>query len=271
MDEKCKCESGAPKWMTTFADLMGLLLVLFVLLLTFATLDVIKFKAVAGSMKKALGTARESKLTGVIEIDGSIVFDKSSATTPEITEPSPPAPPSDAAPSPESDVPFRIDPQDKPEDPLLAEIESAIAQELGGQGVDVERTGDEVIVSFPDKLAFGSGSANLSLGITPALKRIADIVAKHQGEVIVSGHTDDIPISSGRFSSNWELSASRATSVVHQLLENKELNADRVTVQGFGASRPLVANSNPENRAKNRRVEISILSPKGEKIDFQLQ
>ena len=92
------------------------------------------------------------------------------------------------------------------------------------------------------------------------LGQMIPILQRTSGDVLVAGHTDDVPITGGQYGSNWGLSAARSTSVVHELLKSGDIPPERVTVQGFGESRPLVANDTPENRAKNRRVEISILT-----------
>ena len=90
---------------------------------------------------------------------------------------------------------------------------------------------------------------------------LSDVIKKSKGDVIVAGHTDNIPLGRRWFliGSNWELSAARATSVVHHFLNYTDIPPDRMAVQGYGDSRPLVPNDSPENRAKNRRVEITLV------------
>ena len=276
MPKEKPCPAGAPMWMVTFADLMALLLTLFVLLLTFANMDVVKFKKIAGSMKDALGVQKIEQLSGMIEIDGNLIAKHASNVeiTQEVSQeqptstldnetPAPPPPPTER----QSDIPFRIDKPPAIEDRLMKALEQTVSEQLGGTGVHVQRNGDEVIIRFPSQVTFRSGSDQLSMAIDPALLKIGDILAQYPGSVTVSGHTDDVPLSGGgRFASNWGLSAGRATSVAERLLEKTPIDPKRVSISGFADTRPLVANDSAEHRAINRRVEITIQAPVGADI-----
>lgn len=92
----------------------------------------------------------------------------------------------------------------------------------------------------------------------PAIDRIVEILARAEGGILVSGHTDNQPIFTSQFRSNWDLSTERAVSVVHRLLKDKKIDPKRITAMGFGDSRPLKSNDTPEGRSVNRRVEIAI-------------
>ena len=263
-----KAAGGAPAWMATFADLMSLLLTLFVLLLTFAEMDVVKYKAIAGSMSNALGTARKDKLAGIVEIDGSLrrkvaknvdlskreeeVLEGSdvqsvSVDLPELSE-------KELAKAME-----KIEVRKAEE--LKKVLSDAIQGEMQKSGVSVERNGSNVIIRFPSSIAFSSGSNGLNTDFSDLIDKLAPILIKTPGEIVVSGHTDNVPLRGGKFESNWDLSAARATSVVHDLLFDHHLDPTRMTVQGFGDSRPIASNDTVEGRAANRRVEITIVSP----------
>jgi len=256
---------GAPAWMATFADLMSLLLTLFVLLLTFAEMDVVKYKAIAGSVKDAFGVSRKDKLSGVVEIDGSILRKSArdvdiSNREEELTE----------VPTASIEIPEISEEElaeraqkareDRAEE-LKQQLTTTMKNEIEVGGISVERTGDEVVIRFPSEIAFPSGSSSLNTEFERMLDRVAPILEKTPGELIVSGHTDDLPVRGGTFQSNWDLSASRATAVVHRFLFEHLIDPKRITVQGFGDSRPIASNDTPEGRRKNRRVEISIVSP----------
>ena len=101
----------------------------------------------------------------------------------------------------------------------------------------------------------------------PVLQRIADSLVTTPGDVVVSGHTDDVPISTRRFRSNWELSSARAVTVLHALLGNPNLEPHRVMVEGRAETLPLVPNDSPDNRARNRRVEIMVERDWREELD----
>ena len=93
----------------------------------------------------------------------------------------------------------------------------------------------------------------------PVLARIGAVLAQTEGQIIIAGHTDDIPINTARFRSNWELSASRAVSVVDHLGRITEIPMQRFLIEGYAETRPLVPNEDAETRARNRRVEIVIV------------
>jgi len=260
-EEEKKCPpAGAPKWMATFADLMSLLLVLFVLLLTFSEMNVIKYKQMAGAMRNAFGIAKEDRLTGVIEIDGQL--ERKAARNISPTKTPVPTVSMDIPDTTDQEV-FEIDPAETPEeqaDDVENEVAKIIAEQAAEKGVEVEKDGNEVKIRFPSEIAFGSGSANVGADFADLLDKLSDVIKKANGDVLVAGHTDNIPLGAGGpYRSNWELSAARATSVVHHFLNYTDIAADRLAVQGYGDSRPLVPNDSPENRARNRRVEITLV------------
>jgi chemotaxis protein MotB len=88
------------------------------------------------------------------------------------------------------------------------------------------------------------------------MDRISAVLAAKPGRILVAGHTDDVPISTGRFRSNWELSSARAVTVLHSMLRNNDIDEERIVVQGFADTQPLVDNDSPQHRAMNRRVEL---------------
>ncbi|MCW8920387.1 MAG: OmpA family protein, partial [Sedimenticola sp.] len=109
-----------------------------------------------------------------------------------------------------------------------------------------------------EKGSFPSGSAQLNDDFYGVMVRLSEAVAKTPGKVVVAGHTDDVPIATRRFRSNWELSSARAVTVVHALLDDPNVDPKRVTVEGHADSQPLLPNDSKENRAINRRVELII-------------
>jgi chemotaxis protein MotB len=243
---KKKPPAGAPLWMTTFADLMSLLLVLFVLMLTFAKMDVEKYQQLAGSMKNAFGVQHLKKMAGIIEEDGGPMGVTTKSKVPKAV------------------VELQIDdvvgedesPEEEPEDTLLKSVTEAIAEQISQSLADVEEREGEVIVRFPGKFAFPSGAETLTSEFLIALNNLAAVIKKSEGDIIIAGHTDDRPIKTARFRSNWDLSAARAISVVHYLLEFTDVDQRRLSAMGFADSRPLAPNDSIENRALNRRVEV---------------
>ncbi len=232
-----KALTGAPRWMVTFADLMALLFALFVLLLSFADFDPTKFKQNAGSLAKAFNVGDLVVHTG---IDPRTTFPQPDQPEPTLSE---------------STSTYLVSVQRQK---LLSELNSVMLAEIERGMVELESRENAVIVRFPDKAAFSSGSVRMAPSILPTLNKVGDIIAQLTGKIEVAGHTDNTPISTSQFDSNWELSAGRAAAVVRHLLVKKRIQPGRVTVQGFADTKPLADNNTRANRAKNRRVEISI-------------
>ena len=257
-DEPQKKErAGVPAWVMTFADLMTLLMCFFVLLLSFAEMDILKFKQVAGSMREAFGVQRE------IESDQSESLEEFlDGQTSEV-------PLHEKVGELDSMDPKSLDPQAM--EKLLEEIQAEqtkaeasklaalLSEEIAAGAIELESTTDSIIIRINEKASFPSGRAKLRAGFTEVLDKIHLALAEVEGTVTVAGHTDDRPINTKRFRSNWELSAGRAVSVVHALLRSNLLDSRRFLIEGHGASRPLVDNDTPENRARNRRVEITLI------------
>ncbi len=262
-----KCPAGAPLWMVTFADLMSLLLTLFVLLLTFAEMEVIRYKAVAGAIRNAFGIQQEDQLAGVIEIEGAKRRRYAKDVDPtreKHTEPEVRIDLTEAYARHKK----RVEEQREQArmEALTAAIRQTIEKELAGTGTSVELSPNGVLVRFPNEIAFPSGSGNLTDRFRETLDRLADILVRTEGQIVVSGHTDNVPLAGGGvYRTNWDLSAARAASVVHYYLEDPRFPVDRFTIQGFGESRPIAGNDTPEGRAKNRRVELLIVSKKGDR------
>ena len=138
-------------------------------------------------------------------------------------------------------------------------LAALLSEEIADGSVELESTTDKIIIRINEKASFPSGRATLRAGFVEVLDKIHVALAEVEGTVTVAGHTDDRPINTKRFRSNWELSAGRAVSVVHALLRPGLLDSRRFLIEGHGDSHPLVANDTAENRARNRRVELVIV------------
>jgi len=132
--------------------------------------------------------------------------------------------------------------------------------------LSVEVKNGKVYVSMTDKLLFSSGSATVQDKGVEALKVLADVMNKNKDiDILIEGHTDNIPIKTALYKDNWDLSVARATSIVRILTDDYHVDATRLTASGKGEYSPKASNNTPEGRAKNRRTEI-ILSPKLDEI-----
>jgi len=144
---------------------------------------------------------------------------------------------------------------------LLKTLEPEITQGL----IAIKTQGNRILLRINEKGSFPSGSSIVKQSFIPVLNKIRKSLIDIQGRIIVAGHTDNIPIKTVRFRSNWELSSSRAVTVVHELLELNTIPQDRFVIEGHGDSHPLVKNDTAKNRALNRRVELIIVQ--GEEED----
>ncbi len=221
--------------MVTYGDMMTLLLCFFILLFSFSTLDVVKFRDVIIELQGALGV-----LTG-----GPMVLNLGDIPAKQITE----------NPSASSSQLKNI------EDTLEEKVE----QEKLEESVDIVMNERGLIIRFTDTLLFDLGKADIKPAAIPILEVIGEELASISNSVQVEGHTDPTPISTPQFPSNWELSTARATAIVHFFIETGNITPSRLSAAGYAYYHPVVPNNTPENRARNRRVDVIIL-----KTDMEL-
>ncbi|WP_373184402.1 MotB family protein [Halopseudomonas sp.] len=259
-----------PAWVVTFADLMSLLMCFFVLLLSFSEIDAMKFKQIAGELSKAFGVQRDVPALE-IPMGTSPIFDKFSPGKPE------PTPVDQVRQQTSEELPqidtlrARLDAELEAE--LAQKVESTteqqlqfnlqalknvLEQELIEGRLQMEQDRKRVIIRIEERGSFQSGSAVMTTDFEDMLFKISEVLSELPGEITIEGHTDDIPINTTRFNSNWDLSAARASSVANALLATGAVEAQRLKVQGYADTRPRASNEWPETRALNRRVEIVV-------------
>lgn len=214
-------DSGS--WLTTYSDLVTLLMCFFVLLFAFSTVDATKFRQVAISLQTAL----RGVLDGGVSLGPVDVLDE-------------------------------YDLEDKLMEDAFLEID-AYLEEAGLKGAVVaiyEERG--LVVRFLDTVLFDLAKADLRADALDILDRVAQVLHKIPNQVAVEGHTDNLPIQTWEFPSNWWLSTGRANRVVEYFARKHNIAPERLSAVGYGEYRPLVPNSSAANRAQNRRVEILI-------------
>ncbi|KEF30073.1 Flagellar motor rotation protein MotB [Marinobacter nitratireducens] len=263
MDELPEEEKpGIPAWVVTFADLMSLLMCFFVLLLSFSEIDAQKFKQIAGELSKAFGVQRD---VPALEIPKgtSPIFDKFSPAPPEPTvinqvkqTTTTEAPELETLKSP-TEKAVEAAMQEKM-DENAQEIMAVLDEAIKEGRVNVAQDQRRIVIRVEEKGSFPSGSAQLTWEFEGLLLEMADVLADMPGKLTIEGHTDDVPIRTKRFYSNWDLSAARAAAVANVLLHTGEIEPTRLAVKGLADTEPRVANDSSANRAKNRRVEIII-------------
>jgi chemotaxis protein MotB len=263
-DAARKDRTGVPPWVMTFADMMTLLMCFFVLLLAFSEMDVAKFKQLSGSMKDAFGVQTEVDVR-TIPKGTSIIAQEFSPGVPDPTA---------------LNVIYQYT-TDSSENSLEAmekrrqdvadtedharRLREALQEEIENGSVAISTIDRKVVIHILENASFDSGYADVRPDFIPVLTKIGSLIDSNSGTVTVSGHTDNVPISNERFRSNWELSTSRAVSVTHLLLQTAHLEDGRFVVTGHAETRPRASNDSAEDRAKNRRVDISIV--RGNEVD----
>lgn len=255
-------KAGIPAWVVTFADLMSLLMCFFVLLLSFSEIDAQKFKQIAGELSKAFGVQREVPALEIPE-GTSPIFDKFSPAPPQPTvlnevkqTTTDEQPELETLKSP-TDVAVETAIQEKIQS-TLEQVQSVLEPAIDDGRVNVTRDQQRIVIRVEEKGAFPSGSADLTWEFEGLLLEMAAILVEIPGKLTIEGHTDDVPIRTQRFYSNWDLSAARAAAVANVLLAEGQLEPGRLAVTGLAFTEPRVPNTSSENRAKNRRVEIII-------------
>lgn len=220
--------SSSGDWLTTYSDLVTLLLAFFVLLFSFSEIDAEKFRNIMSSFQGG---------TGVFE-GGSTLDD---------------------LPNPSQESVGNDDELDS----LMGYLEEyADSLGLGNRiNVDVEERG--IVIRFMDNVFFDSGSATVKEDSFEILESVAEILNREEflkRQIKVEGHTDTDPIRrSVRFPTNWELSSARATNVLRYLVEEANIDGERISSSGYSYYRNIAPNDTDENKAKNRRVDVVIL------------
>lgn len=233
------------RWLVSYADFVTLLFAFFVVMYSISSVNEGKYKTFSDSLNVAFDQSVSPSLITNQSVPGrdKILVDKSAAQMVEQQR--------------------KIQAQMKAVDDSLRQVMAPlIAQGMVG----VHRTKRGVVVEISASTLFKEGEEKLQTGAQETLQQVAIVLSRENQSVEVEGHTDDVPIKTAQFPSNWELSAGRASSVVRMLV-SYGVAEERLAAVGLAANQPVVANDTPEHRAKNRRVSITILSPEFDRFN----
>ncbi len=214
-------------WMTTYSDMVTLLLAFFVLLYSFSSVDAGKFDMLVRGLKGRLGvldggqTVSQAKL---IE-SGLMGQGPGSMSMRGLYN-------------------------------VKAEVSEYIEEKNLEENISLSMDEEGLTIRFTGKVLFDLGEAVLKRDAYSVLDRIGEFIKGVENEVVVEGHTDNWPIDNSRYPSNWELSTSRATNVVRYLIEKKRINPDRLSAAGYSKYKPIHPNDTRQHRALNRRVDV---------------
>lgn len=231
-------EEGLPAWMATFADMVTLLLCFFVLLLSFANQNIEKFRDAMGSVKDAFGVTEVRAKSE----DLSLINTTSKETEKAIA---------------------RISQDERLLLGVIMRIKSLFEDDDGklleGTGVTSDRDG--VVFSTQMRRLFEPNTAQLRSDAPKVLNKIVQLLRDYKLNLVVRGHSDDRPVNSKVYPSNWELSAARAAVALDYILKKGGFSINRAKAVGYADTRPLEPNNSDENRLKNQRVEFYLHMP----------
>lgn len=261
--------AGSPAWMSTFSDLMNLLLCFFVMLFAMSTLEESKLHELVAAMNNTVsifegganaigdGMMISNGVSQLNELDEYINSTGKTATSENEGEDM-----KDYDTSPEAvrELLEKIEEsQLKVNEELSENMSEALQESSISDQVDVSFTAQYVQLTMNGALLFDSGSAELKAESEQILQKVGDILQYYgSGTIEIEGHTDNVPINSSQYPSNEELSSARALSVFYFLSENTALDPEKLRHAGMGERVPIADNSTAEGRSRNRRVEIRI-------------
>ncbi|MBJ6801194.1 OmpA family protein [Geomonas propionica] len=244
-------EPNHERWLVSYADFITLLFAVFVTLYAMSQTDKKKAEEVLASMRESFGysTTSAGQKPTVIDAGSMSVI----PSIHKITQ----------APKRTSSTRTRGSEQDFRAS--KASIEAYLMKAGAQNKVSVSVTQRGLVVSLKEAGFFDSGSATLKQSSMALLNDVVASLATYSNSVRVEGHTDNVPISSAAFPSNWELSTTRATNVLQYLTKQEDFDPARISAAGYGEYRPVADNSDEEGRAQNRRVDIVLLSEQSER------
>lgn len=265
-------KENGERWLLTYSDLITLLMIFFIVLYSMSKVDANKFRALADSLNKALGGGVPAKVEISNNPSGPSLFVTGSAQS-KATQSGKSENPDNTA---NSQYPSNNETQSQnknngqgnveQENMTIQGIKARLDKFAADNGIQsslvssIEERG--LVVSIQDTLLFDSGSAVITPRAHQILDKVCSVLAVAPNYIKVEGHTDNLPIHTAQFPSNWELSVLRATNVVQIMASEGGIAADRLSATGYGEYRPIASNSTDEGRAQNRRVDLVILRSK---------
>lgn len=246
-------EEGAPEWMNTYGDMITLLLTFFVLLFSFSSIDALKWEKIVSSFSGTPYVAIQSMESGDSQPDE---IDNSVWETYKLTPTPLPTPDSTQTEDPKAKVAEKFN-------ELYQKIKYHIEENGLGFILYVEKQDETILLRLRDSALFDSAKASIKEDAEEILIDVCNIINEYYEYIKIiriEGHTDNRPISTAKYASNWELSVARAVEVFHYIVENTELDEAKFFVGGYGEFHPVASNDTEEGRVQNRRVDFVIES-----------
>jgi chemotaxis protein MotB len=234
-------ETRGDEWLATYADTITLLLTFFILLYSFSKVDNEKLVEVSKALNGILTGQYITEIEGSLNNGNAPIFseqveDRGGEPGQQITEGN-----------------------------MYEEAQKFIKNNNLSETVAIREPARGIILQIQDAILFDTGKADIRQESKAVLNEVYQLMSSMNNNIIVEGHTDNVPIRSKDFDSNWELSTSRSVNVVRYFTEEKGMDPHKFAATGYGEYKPLVDNSTPENKAQNRRVDILIVTKKEER------
>lgn len=234
---------GAPEWLTTYSDLVTLLLTFFIMLFSMAAIDQKKFDAVSESLRFAFGNNtgamfHENIGNNYINMPNLIDNENNNAVDMDEEE-------------------YNYEYQKKLTN-FKEEVENAIAQHSLEDQIHLIDEQNKIVLRLNEVLLFDTGKADINKNHIEIMNKIGTMLDTLGTEIIVEGHTDNVPINTYAFPSNWELSTKRAVNIVKYFIDYCDMSEKNLIPQGRGEFQPIADNATEEGRRKNRRIDIIV-------------
>lgn len=217
-------------WMDTYADTITLLLTFFILLYSISAVDSEKLKELAEALQNSL-TGKQS----VKELENL------------------------------DDIKVDIEKDSNKYEDLAKKLNEIIEKNSLTEVIKIREEDRGIVLQVDESILFDPGKAEIKEGSIDILNTISKIIEETDNDIVAEGHTDNVPINTSKYKSNWELSTARAMNIVKYFIENKNISPTRLSVKGYGEYNPIAPNDTPENRTKNRRVDILVVEQKVKK------
>ncbi|MDP4144247.1 MAG: OmpA family protein [Bacillota bacterium] len=243
MRKKKPQKENNERWLLTYSDLITLLMIFFIIMYASSTVDAGKYKKISESFKVAFGGGK----TLIADNDAIDIKDKASTVDTTVV----------------SKDPQKVSQQEQNKlQEIKKKVDELVQQDnmTGSVSTNIEERG--LVISLQDTEIFDTGKADIRSDSQQRLIQIGKIVNQVDNYIRVEGHTDNQPISNYEFKSNWELSSARATNVVQLLISQCGITPQKLAAVGYGEYRPVADNNSDAGRARNRRVDIVIISSK---------
>jgi chemotaxis protein MotB len=212
-------ENEKDRYLITYSDLITLLLGLFIILYAISNVDANKYQQMLSAFGNTFGTQKQALTINTGNTNNTVV----------------------------------------PVPQLKDRLNNIVTEHGYGNFIKLEENERGITIHIMDQILFNSGSAKLEKKSYEILSKLAEVIRGLPNDLRIEGHTDNVPINSVEFPSNWHLSVARAMSTAHYLMDKEKLPQEKLSVVGYSEYKPIASNDTPENRSKNRRVDIIII------------